>query len=166
MKISTSLVDFSTELAEKPNIYELLFLVAIYSLENDNKNFSEIRRRSQHQTFFQIGTHFDVRSKTVKALTFPKDFFTIFVHVSILCLRSQESSQEQGISLLKQQLFQSFTYLYNKESKKHLPRIHVPVKLADGKILMKREKDSSYLIYNIVSLSKTAGKLESLFWKK
>ena len=46
MKISTSLVDFSTELAEKPNIYELLFLVAIYSLENDNKNFSEIRRRS------------------------------------------------------------------------------------------------------------------------
>ena len=46
MKISTSLLDFSTESAEKPNIYELLFLVAIYSPENDNKNFSEIRRRS------------------------------------------------------------------------------------------------------------------------
>ena len=30
-----------------------------------------------------------------------RDFFTNFVHVSILCLRSYESSQEQGIILLE-----------------------------------------------------------------
>ena len=36
MKMSISLLDFSTELAEKSIIYELLFLVAIYSTENGN----------------------------------------------------------------------------------------------------------------------------------
>ena len=34
--MSISLLDFSTELAEKSIIYELLFLVAIYSTENGN----------------------------------------------------------------------------------------------------------------------------------
>ena len=38
MKISISLLDFSTESAQKPIIDELLFIVAIYSLENDNKH--------------------------------------------------------------------------------------------------------------------------------
>ena len=38
MKISISLLDFSTESVEKAIIYQLLFLVAIYSSENDIKN--------------------------------------------------------------------------------------------------------------------------------
>ena len=43
MKISISLLDFTNESTEKPIIYELPFLVAIYSPENDNKHPSEIR---------------------------------------------------------------------------------------------------------------------------
>ena len=48
-------------------------------------------------------------------------------------------------------------HVKNKESKKN------PVKLSNGKILMKKEKKkkSSYLIYNIVSLGKMAGKPSS-----
>ena len=36
-KASIYVVNFSTELAKKPTIYDLLFLIAIYSPENDNK---------------------------------------------------------------------------------------------------------------------------------
>ena len=37
IKASIDVVNFSTELAKKPTIYDLLFLIAIYSPENDNK---------------------------------------------------------------------------------------------------------------------------------
>ena len=53
----------------------------------------------------------------------------------------------------------------NRESKKQLFRIHLPVKLTNRKISMKKEKISSYLIYNITSFSKIAGKIEFFFRK-
>ena len=43
IKISISVQNFSTESAEKSTIYNLLFLVAIYSPKNDNKHPSEMR---------------------------------------------------------------------------------------------------------------------------
>ena len=52
------------------------------------------------------------------------------------------------------------SHVKNKESKKHPFRIWLPVKLADGRTSMKNEVISSYLVYNIVSLGKMAGKTE------
>ena len=54
------------------------------------------------------------------------------------------------------------THVKNKESKKHPFRICLPVKLADEKTSIKKGKIFSYLIYNIVSLGKMAGKTEPL----
>ena len=53
-------------------------------------------------------------------------------------------------------------HVKNKESKKHPFRICLPVKLADEKTSIKKGKIFSYLIYNIVSLGKMAGKTEPL----
>ena len=53
--------------------------------------------------------------------------------------------------------------LKNKESKKQLFRIYLPIKLAEGKISMKKEKNSSKLIYNIASFIKMAGKTDFFF---
>ena len=36
-------INFSTESTDKPKIYDLLFLIAIYPSKNDNKHPSEIR---------------------------------------------------------------------------------------------------------------------------
>ena len=47
-------------------------------------------------------------------------------------------------------------HVKNKELKKQ--RICVSVKLADGKMSMKKENNSSYIIYNIFNLGKMAGK--------
>ena len=44
------------------------------------------------------------------ALPLQSDFCKPFLYVSVLCLSNQKSPQEQGISLLKQQLSQSATY--------------------------------------------------------
>ena len=43
MEISISVLNFSTESAEKSAIYDMLFLTAIYSPKNDNKHPSEMR---------------------------------------------------------------------------------------------------------------------------
>ena len=48
----------------------------------------------------------------------------------------------------------------NKESKKQLFRLYLPVKLAEGKMSMKKEKNSSNIIYITISFSKIAGKRE------
>ena len=42
---------FSTESAEKPQIDDLQFLIAIYSPKNDNKHSSEIRHCHQGSPF-------------------------------------------------------------------------------------------------------------------
>ena len=47
-------------------------------------------------------------------------------------------------------------HVKKKESKKQ--RMCVSVKLADGKMSMKKENNSSYIIYNIFNLGKMAGK--------
>ena len=52
------------------------------------------------------------------------------------------------------------THVKNKESKKQPLRIGLPVKLADGRISIKKEEIFSYLVYNIVSLGKIPGKTE------
>ena len=44
-----------------------------------------------------------------------------------------------------------------KESKKQPFQIYVPVKLVDGRMSMKKEKKSSYVIYSNASLGKMAG---------
>ena len=41
IKISISVLKFSTELAKKPTIFDLLFLIVIYYPKNDNKHPSE-----------------------------------------------------------------------------------------------------------------------------
>ena len=43
IKISISVLNFSTESTKKPTIYDSLFLIAIYSPENDSKHPSEMR---------------------------------------------------------------------------------------------------------------------------
>ena len=48
----------------------------------------------------------------------------------------------------------------DKESKKQPSLICLPLKLADGWMSIKKEKVSSYLIYNIASFDKMAGKTE------
>ena len=53
----------------------------------------------------------------------------------------------------------------NKESKKPPLRIYLPVKLADGRMSIKKENISSCLIYKIVSLSKMARKAEPFLGK-
>ena len=53
-------------------------------------------------------------------------------------------------------------HVKNKESKKHPFRICLPIKLADERTSIKKGKIFSYLIYNIVSLGKMAGKTEPL----
>ena len=49
-------------------------------------------------------------------------------------------------------------HVKNKESRKQSFQICFPVKLTDGRISVKKEKNSSYLIYNIFSLGKMPGK--------
>ena len=43
IKLSMSVLNFSTKSGEKPTTYDFLFLVVIYSPKNDNKHPSEIR---------------------------------------------------------------------------------------------------------------------------
>ena len=38
IKISISVLNFSTESAKKPTVYDLLFLITIYYPKNDNKH--------------------------------------------------------------------------------------------------------------------------------
>ena len=55
MKISISVLNFSTESAEKPTIYDLLFCIVIYSLKNDNKHLSEMKEhQSSHFTMSKV----------------------------------------------------------------------------------------------------------------
>ena len=49
-------------------------------------------------------------------------------------------------------------HVKNKESKKQPFQICLPVKLADGRVSMKKGKKFSYLIYHIFNLGKMAGK--------
>ena len=52
------------------------------------------------------------------------------------------------------------THVRSKESKKQLLRMYFSIKLADRKMTIKKENISLSLIYNIVNLSKIAGKAE------
>ena len=54
------------------------------------------------------------------------------------------------------------THVKYKESEKQPMRVYLPVKLADGRISIRKEETSSYLVYNIASLDKMARK-QSLF---
>ena len=49
-------------------------------------------------------------------------------------------------------------HVKNKESKKQPFQICLPVKLADRRMSMEKEKNSLYLINNIFNLGKMAGK--------
>ena len=44
-------INFSNESAKKPTIYDLLFIIAIYSLENVNKQSSEMKNKRQNSLF-------------------------------------------------------------------------------------------------------------------
>ena len=56
---------------------------------------------------------------------------------------------------------QSATEIKNRESKKQPFRIYHPEKLTNRAMSIKKEKNSSDLIFNITSLRKMAGKAES-----
>ena len=51
IKISISVLNFSAESVEKSTIYDLLFLVAIYSPKNGNKHPSDMRNYHQSSHF-------------------------------------------------------------------------------------------------------------------
>ena len=70
IKTLISVLNFSTESAKKPTIYDLLFLIAIYSPKNDSKHPSEMR--DYHRSRF--GTHFNDRPKI---LTYRQIFFCL-----------------------------------------------------------------------------------------
>ena len=55
IKISILVLNFSTESAEKPKNYDLLFLIAIYSPKNDNKHSSELRHYTMSEVFPSLG---------------------------------------------------------------------------------------------------------------
>ena len=57
------------------------------------------------------------------------------------------------------------THIKNKESKKRTFQIYHAVNLADGRMSIKKEKKSSFLIYSILSFTKMAGK-QNLFRKR
>ena len=61
------IISFITELIKKPTIYDLLFLIGIYSLKNINKYQSEMK--NQHQSsFLAVGW---------LAINFSRIFFTL-----------------------------------------------------------------------------------------
>ena len=78
----------------------------------------------------------------MKTLTLRKDFFTTFAHISILCLRNQESSQEQGISLLIVAASESYLIINSGIKAAAVPNMP-SVKVADGGMSIKKEKISS-----------------------
>ena len=51
IKISISVLNFSTESVKKPRIYDLLFLIATCSPKNDSKHPSEMRNK-HHNSYF------------------------------------------------------------------------------------------------------------------
>ena len=59
----------------------------------------------------------------------------------------------------------NYKFIQKKESQKWSIRTYLPVKLADGRMSTEKEKLSSYLICNIVHLSKMAGKTEPISGK-
>ena len=72
-----------------------------------------------------------------------KGFFTTFLHVPMLRVRSYGSTQEQEaffkkISVAKYYLI--ITDVHSKESKKQVFRMYLPVKLANGRLLIIKVK--------------------------
>ena len=76
-----SSLNFSTESAKELTLYDLLFLIAIYSPSNYSKHPSELRNEQQKQllycnrSFSRLGTQFDDRPKK---LTYRQIFPNIF----------------------------------------------------------------------------------------
>ena len=68
----------------------------------------------------------------------------------MLRLRHWELSQE-AVAVTEGSLI--IADVQNKRSKKQLLRVYLPVKLANKKMSIKKEKNSPFLIYNIASLS-------------
>ena len=104
----------------------------------------------------------------MKAPTLRKDSFTTFANVSILCFAPLGVMPRTNTIVeiaAASECYLIINLLKNKESKKQLFRIYLPIKLAEGKISMKKEKNSSKLIYNIASFSKMAGKTDFFFRK-
>ena len=60
--MSIKVMNFSAESAKKPTLFDLLFLIAIYSPKNENKHPSETRNYYD-QNFSRFGTYFDDRPK-------------------------------------------------------------------------------------------------------
>ena len=80
MKISISVLNFSSESAKRPTIYDLLFLIAISTPKSNNKHPSEMRNQhhSSHfnRSFSRFGTNFDDRPKM---LTYCQIFPNVFL---------------------------------------------------------------------------------------
>ena len=93
-----------------------------------------------------------------------KDFFLTFIHVSVLCaqLRVIARTRKRFVEIVavaeRCLIINSCKKI--KELKKLPLRIYLAVKLTDGRMSIKKEKFSLYLIYNIVSSSKMSGKTE------
>ena len=80
----------------------------------------------------------------MKVLTLPRDFFRTFVHVSILCF-----TQLGVIPRAKNKIFETVvvaercsvrTHVKSKESKNQLFLTNLPVKLANGRMSIKKGK--------------------------
>ena len=74
-------------------------------------------------------------------ITLSQGFFTIFAYVLMLYLRSCGSTQEQQNNFFYiVAASECLSWCKNNELKKQLFRIYIPVKLAYGRISVKKEK--------------------------
>ena len=101
-------INFSTESTDKPKIYDLLFLIAIYSSKNDNKYPSEIRNWLQNSLFttriFVPGLEL-ISTTDLKCWLIAK-FFQKFIFAYKLAYKKQKSVNREVIdSIFRRQWF-------------------------------------------------------------
>ena len=75
------MISFSNESVKIPTIYDLLFTIAIYSLQNVNKHSSEMKNKHQNSLFttstvFPVWSLFCMQAKNYDVLPgFSKKYF-------------------------------------------------------------------------------------------
>ena len=102
------------------------------------------------KTTFLLTTFLNFRDlqRSLKISSQPLSMF----RYCVCAVRSHHKKRNNFIELVAvEECYLIITYVKNKESKKQSFRICLPVKLADGRMSIKKEKVYSYLIYNVHS---------------
>ena len=82
-------------------------------------------------------------------------FDIVFGQLGVITRTRNESVETVAVP----ECYLTINNVKNKESKKQPFQICFPLKSADRRMSMKKDRNSSYLIYNIFNLSKIAGNL-------